>query len=285
MSTPDISQLNSSQQEALQTYTAVTDQDPIAAIPLLQRAEWNVQIAIARFFDGEPTTDPVAEARAQLPSTSARQTSNLQYEALLAGTRPSVSRTDPDDVVERVDTSSATETQYRPSFLISLLFTPFNIIYRVLSTVLSPFGFLVPSFLSRLFNRLIYQQSRPVRRALPPGENTGRFIREFSEEYGENTLPLVETGFNLALDNAKRDLKFILVVLLSPSHDENHTWVRDTLLSSQFKTFLDMHKDEMILWGGNVKDSEAYQVSVACNVPSSHSRHWYVRQQNPARPI
>lgn len=261
MSTPDISQLNSSQQEALQTYTAVTDQDPIAAIPLLQRAEWNVQIAIARFFDGEPTTDPVAEARAQLPSTSARQTSNLQYEALLAGTRPSVSRTDPDDVVERVDTSSATETQYRPSFLISLLFTPFNIIYRVLSTVLSPFGFLVPSFLSRLFNRLIYQQSRPVRRALPPGENTGRFIREFSEEYGENTLPLVETGFNLALDNAKRDLKFILVVLLSPSHDENHTWVRDTLLSSQFKTFLDMHKDEMILWGGNVKDSEAYQVS------------------------
>lgn len=261
MSTPDISQLNSSQQEALQTYTAVTDQDPIAAIPLLQRAEWNVQIAIARFFDGEPTIDPVAEARARLPSTSARQTSNLQYESLLAGTRPSIPRIDPDDVVERVDTSAAHETQYRPSFLFSLLFTPFNIVYRVLTTVLSPFGFLVPSFLSRLFNRLIYQQSRPVRRALPPAENTRRFLREFSEEYGENTLPFAETGFNLALDNAKRDLKFILVVLLSPSHDENHTWVRDTLLSSQFKTFLDSHKDEIILWGGNVRDSEAYQVS------------------------
>jgi len=65
----------------------------------------------------------------------------------------------------------------------------------------------------------------------------------------------------LTLDNAKRDLKFILVVLLSPSHDENHTWVRDTLLSSQFRTFLESHRDEMILWGGNVRDSEAYQVS------------------------
>jgi FAS-associated factor 2 len=261
MSTPDISQLTSTQQEALQTYTAVTDQDPIAAIPLLQRAEWNVQIAIARFFDGEPTTDPVAEARAQLPSTSARQTSNLQYEALLAGSRPSASRANPEDVVERVDSSTANETHYRPSFLFSLIFTPFNIIYRVLSTVLSPFGFLVPSFLSRLFTRLIYQPSRPIRRPLPPGENTRRFIRELSEEYGENTLPFAETGFNLTLDNAKRDLKFILVVLLSPSHDENHTWVRDTLLSSQFKTFLDSHKDETILWGGNVRDSEAYQVS------------------------
>ena len=261
MSTPDISQLTSTQQEALQTYTAVTDQDPIAAIPLLQRAEWNVQIAIARFFDGEPITDPVAEARAQLPSTSARRTANLQYESMLASTRPSASRTNPDDVVERVDTSTANETHYRPSFLFSLIFTPFNIMYRVLSTVLSPFGFLVPSFLSRLFTRLIYQQSRPIRRALPPGENTRRFIRELSEEYGENTLPFAETGFNLTLDNAKRDLKFILVVLLSPSHDENHTWVRDTLLSSQFRTFLESHRDEMILWGGNVRDSEAYQVS------------------------
>lgn len=74
MSTPDISQLTALQQEALQTYTSVTDQDPLAAIPILQRAEWNVQIAIARFFDGEPTSDPLAEARAALPSTSSRQT-------------------------------------------------------------------------------------------------------------------------------------------------------------------------------------------------------------------
>ncbi|KAG9778532.1 hypothetical protein KCU88_g4227, partial [Aureobasidium melanogenum] len=174
MSSPDISQLTPAQQEALQTYTAVTDQDPISAIPLLQRCEWNVQIAIARFFDGEPATDPLSEARSALPPASSRQTANLQFESLLSSTHPTRPRANPEDIVERVDTS-----------------------------------------------------------------------------------------FNLTLDTAKKDLKFLLVVLLSPSHDENTTWVQETLLSSPIKSFLDSHKDELLLWGGNVQDAEAYQTTDA----------------------
>ncbi|OAL29140.1 hypothetical protein AYO20_09293 [Fonsecaea nubica] len=278
MSTPDISQLTASQQEALQTYTSVTDQDPIAAIPLLRRCEWNVQIAVARFFDGEPASDPLAEAQAQLPPASARQTTNLQYESLLAAsqTSPRPPRASPGDIVARVDTSgTVNEPVYRPSTLFSIIFTPVNILYRVFTTVLSPFGFLVPTFLSRLFHRLLYQsqsQSRTQRRALPPAENARRFIREFSEEYGTESqdgessaplLPFTESGFNLALDTAKKDLKFMLVVLLSRSHDDNNTWVRETLLSQQFKSFLDSHRSDLILWGGDVRDSEAYQVSAS----------------------
>jgi len=261
MATPDISQLSAAQQEALQTYTAVTDQDPLAAIPLLQRCEWNVQIAIARFFDGEPATDPLAEARAALPTASNRQTSNLQYESLLAATQPRAPLRPQEDIVERVDTTPAGEPQYRPPLLLSAILTPLNIMYRVFTTILSPFSFLVPSFLSRLLGRLLSQRSRPLRRSLPPADNARRFIREFSEEYGDNNLPFSETGFNLCLDNAKRDLKFLIVVLLSPGHDDNNSWVRETILSNQFSTFLATHKDECILWGGNVQDAEAYQVS------------------------
>lgn len=40
----DISELSESQQLALQTYTSVTDQDVQAAIPLLQRSQWNVEV-------------------------------------------------------------------------------------------------------------------------------------------------------------------------------------------------------------------------------------------------
>lgn len=40
----DVSRLDASQQEALQTYTSVTDQDLSAAIPLLERSQWNVQV-------------------------------------------------------------------------------------------------------------------------------------------------------------------------------------------------------------------------------------------------
>lgn len=261
MSTPDISSLNASQQEALQTFTSVTDQDPIAAIPLLQKCEWNVQIAIARFFDGEPTTDPLAEARSTLPTTSTRQTANLQYESIFGAIRPSTPRHSPDDIVSRVDTTANAETQYRPSFPFTIILRPLNFLYRVFATVFSPFSFLMPTFLSHLFHRLLHQPQRPTRRALPPAENARRFIREFSEEYGETDLPFVEMGFNLTLDTAKKDLKFLLVVLLSPSHEENNSYVHDTLLSNHFKSFLSSHSSELLLWGGSVRDAEAYQVS------------------------
>ena len=40
----DPEQLSESQQSALATYTSVTNQEPLAAVPLLQRSEWNVQV-------------------------------------------------------------------------------------------------------------------------------------------------------------------------------------------------------------------------------------------------
>lgn len=41
-------ELSSTQQEALQTYMNVTGQEPDAAIPLLQRSQWNVQVGGGR---------------------------------------------------------------------------------------------------------------------------------------------------------------------------------------------------------------------------------------------
>lgn len=40
----DPTQLSESQQLALGTYTSVTNQEPAAAVSLLQRSEWNVQV-------------------------------------------------------------------------------------------------------------------------------------------------------------------------------------------------------------------------------------------------
>ena len=41
----DIGQLDDAQRESLQSYTSVTNQELSAAVPLLQRSQWNVQVS------------------------------------------------------------------------------------------------------------------------------------------------------------------------------------------------------------------------------------------------
>ena len=69
----DISQLTEVQQSALQTYTSVTNQETLVAIPVLQRAKWDVSIAISRFFDGEPASESPAEAVEVLQGTEGEE--------------------------------------------------------------------------------------------------------------------------------------------------------------------------------------------------------------------
>lgn len=87
--------------------------------------------------------------------------------------------------------------------------------------------------------------------------------REFEEEYGSNTLPFYEGGYAQALDLAKKDLKFLLVVLISTEHDDTSSFIRDTLISPDVQTFVNEPSNNIILWIGDVRDSEAYQVSTA----------------------
>lgn len=50
-------QLDESQQLALGMYTSVTNQEPSAAVPLLQRSEWNVQVCHAQSIMQNPWAD------------------------------------------------------------------------------------------------------------------------------------------------------------------------------------------------------------------------------------
>jgi FAS-associated factor 2 len=96
---------------------------------------------------------------------------------------------------------------------------------------------------------------------LGPKDTAARFIREFEEDYGSHPLPFLENGYNMALERAHRELKFLVIILLSPEHDDTNTWVRETLLSNEVTEYLNDPSNEILLWGGNVQDSEAYQVA------------------------
>ncbi|KAJ6787079.1 hypothetical protein PWT90_07285 [Aphanocladium album] len=257
----DIGQLSPTQQEALQQYLAVTNQEIGEAIPLLQRSQWNVQIAIAKFFDGEGP-DPLAEA---IPQVAARH-ENLQ-ESLLASefNRRAPPRRDRTDPAPRIVPQPS--VPHGTPWLLGLLLTPLNWGWQaatvLLRTVLYALSFLPAAirptlFTTRLSNAL---QSGSGRRMLMPRDAAARFKREFDEEHGENDLPFFEGGLAQAHDLAKKELKFLLVVLLSPEHDDTAAFVRDTLLAPDVAGFIRDPASNIILWGGNVLDSEAFQVA------------------------
>ncbi|OAA60088.1 UBX domain protein [Cordyceps fumosorosea ARSEF 2679] len=267
----DIGQLSPTQQEALQQYLAVTNQEVKDAVPLLQRSQWNVQIAIAKFFDGEGP-DPLAEAMAAdqaIPQVAARH-ENLQ-QSLLASefssrAAPRRDRTDP---APRIVPQTTTTTQGTP-WLLGLLLTPLNWGWHaatvLLRTILYAASFLPaairPTMLTtRLSAALQGGGGAAGRRMLMPRDAAARFKREFDEEHGDNNLPFFEGGLAQAHDLAKKELKFLLVVLLSPEHDDTASFVRETLLAPDVAAFVRDPASNVVLWGGNVLDSEAFQVA------------------------
>ena len=165
----------------------------------------------------------------------------------------------------------ADHSTYRPPLVLSLLLGPFNLLYRLISSSFSTFKYLFPfltPILSAFSSRNSSARSRTNttgRRPLNPRDTAARFAREFEEEYGRHELTFFDNGYAQAYDLAKKDLKFLLVVLISPEHDDNSTFVRETLLSHDVIHYTNDPQNNILLWAGNVQDSEAYQVSTALN--------------------
>lgn len=175
------------------------------------------------------------------------------------------------DPAPRVVPQPESRSLYKAPFLLSLLFSPLSLLLRLLSGSFSLIGYLFP-FLPRALHSLrtrggagSTRRNTTGRRPLNPRDTAARFIREFEEEYGSHSLQFFDNGYAQAYDIAKRELKFLLVILISPEHDDNATFVRETLLSQEFANFANEPNNNLILWAGSVQDSEAYQVSIALN--------------------
>ncbi|CAK4030112.1 related to regulator of the ubiquitin pathway (contains UAS and UBX domains) [Lecanosticta acicola] len=267
----DLGALTEDQQLALQQFTSVTDQNIETAVPLLRRCEWNPQIAITRFFDGDAdTVDPAAEAARVAPPAQ----NNRRTETLMDGipSRSSSRRRAAGlEPAPRVVPTPENQLSQPLPFPFSIIFLPFSLTYSAFQRLFGAAGYLfpfLPRLLARFWSGRASQPSRDARRRpLGPRDTASRFVREFEEEYGvtQGTLPFHEGGYAQAFDVAKRDLKYLLVVLLSPEHDDTSVFVRETLLSNEFTTFVNDPSNNIVIWAGTVQDAEAYQVSSALN--------------------
>lgn len=111
-------------------------------------------------------------------------------------------------------------------------------------------------------------QARPDiagRDPLNPRDTAIRFGREFESQYGSHGLRFHQDGYVQAYDLAKKELKFLLVVLLSPETDDTEAFVRGTLLSEIVVNYINDPQNNIILWAGTILDSEPYQLSNAMN--------------------
>ncbi|KAI8350906.1 thioredoxin-like protein [Choanephora cucurbitarum] len=145
------------------------------------------------------------------------------------------------------DNHGPKETPSRPPSrfsLFSLLFWPFGLAWSLLS------------FITRF---LPLHRSIEQKRRKPPSVLAAEFKQQFESKYGPDHIPFFQGGYSEALEKAKRDLLFLLVVLHSSDHDETDRFCRETLTSADLIQCIQDHR--VLVWAGDVEFAEAHKVS------------------------
>jgi FAS-associated factor 2 len=83
------------------------------------------------------------------------------------------------------------------------------------------------------------------------------FIESFEAKYGQNHVEFFKGGYSQALEKARRELRFMLVILQSDDHDNTLSFCRDTLTSTRVIDFI--KEKNILVWAGNVVESEAHK--------------------------
>jgi len=112
------------------------------------------------------------------------------------------------------------------------------------------------SFVSSLFGL-------PPRRANAVRDPVGdvvRFCSEFDAKYGDGHPPFFIGNYSQVLEEAKKELKFLLVYLHSGDHEDTDRFCTETLGNTQVINYI---RENMLFWSCSVECSEGYRVSEA----------------------
>ena len=88
-----------------------------------------------------------------------------------------------------------------------------------------------------------------------------RFRERLEHQYGFMHPPLYEATYSQALERAKQDLRFLLVYLHCPSHQDTDDFCRNVICSPELTNFAS--EQNVILWACSVDSGEGYRVSEA----------------------
>lgn len=100
----------------------------------------------------------------------------------------------------------------------------------------------------------------PRRLGTDPLADVLNFIQNFETRYGSSHPVFYQGTYSQALNDAKRELKFLLIYLHGDDHQDTPNFCRDVL---SYQPLVDLINGNMLFWACSVNYSEGYRVSQA----------------------
>ncbi|MGH0140364.1 UNVERIFIED_CONTAM: hypothetical protein FKN15_042105 [Acipenser sinensis] len=126
--------------------------------------------------------------------------------------------------------------------------------------IMLPFRFTYYTLLDIFRFALRFIRPEPRGRVTDPVGDVVSFIHSFEEKYGRSHPVFYQGTYSQALNDAKRELQFLLVYLHGDDHQDTDVFCRNTLCTEQVLNFINTR---MLFWACSTSRPEGYRVSQA----------------------
>uniref|UniRef100_A0A4W3JXR4 Fas associated factor family member 2 n=1 Tax=Callorhinchus milii TaxID=7868 RepID=A0A4W3JXR4_CALMI len=126
--------------------------------------------------------------------------------------------------------------------------------------IMLPFRFTYYTLLDIFRFAIRFIRPDPRSRVTDPVGDVVAFIQSFEEQYGRTHPVFYQGTYSQALNDAKRELRYLLVYLHGDDHQDTDEFCRTTLCSPDIVSFINTR---MLFWACSTSKPEGYRVSQA----------------------
>ncbi|XP_041123244.1 FAS-associated factor 2 [Polyodon spathula] len=126
--------------------------------------------------------------------------------------------------------------------------------------IMLPFRFTYYTLMDIFRFALRFIRPEPRGRVTDPVGDVVSFIHSFEEKYGRSHPVFYQGTYSQALNDAKRELRFLLVYLHGDDHQDTDEFCRNTLCTEEVVNFVNTR---MLFWACSTSRPEGYRVSQA----------------------
>merc|ERR1712168_1440612 len=193
---------------------------------ILQRHNWDMEVAVQSRFSEEEGQPSIYQENEQ------------RHERM-----PQVDINPPDQRVFTVTTRWPTSIFGWGSFVMMF---PFRFVYYTFVDII----------------RFAYNLLRPDPRnhVTDPVGDVNKFIELYETEFGVSHPAFRPVSYSQALNDAKKDLQFLLVYIHGDDHSDSPEFCREVLCNEEVIEFVDTN---LAMWACNINSPEGYRVSQA----------------------